>query len=162
MTANHEDQSAPARPAEPIISYERPLTPEEAAGLGLSPGPGFAEGVRAALAKDPDIIVHGAVPPQMTQEERDQAAVRSSIIRHHARRFVLFFAVFAVFSIANLVLTFSGVHGVWSFAASVGILFSTSAFLYHEVKGVRAGGRIGDAVDVVRSLFGRKAKSANG
>lgn len=161
MTANHEDDT-PARPAEPIVSYERPLTPKEAADLGLSPGPSFAEGVKAAMAEAPDIIVLGALPPHITQENRDRGAARPYIIRHHARRFVLFFAVFVVISIVNLVLMFSGVHGPLSFAALVGIAVSTPAFLYHEVKGVRAGGRIGDAVEVVRSVFGRKAKSSNG
>lgn len=155
MNADHEDHSQ-ARPAEPIVTYERPLTPKEAADLGMAPGPGFADGVREALAKAPVVIVSG---PLYAAAADDEDADIAYPIRHHARRFVMFFAFFVVVSIVNIMTMILGIHGLPSFAAVVGIVFSVPAFLYHEVKLFRAGGRIGDAFDVVRGLLGRKEKS---
>jgi hypothetical protein len=161
MTANHENHDQ-ALPAEPIVTYERPLTPKEAAGLGLSPGPSFAEGVKAAMSKEPDIIIYGAVPPQITQEERDRAAARPYIIRHHTRRFALYFAIFAVVLAANIVMMILGVHGLPAFTALVGIIMTVPAFLYHEVKAVRAGGTLEDLFSIVSGVFHKKARSSNG
>jgi hypothetical protein len=97
----------------------------------------------------------GSVP---AQGEHDGEAVRLSAIRRHAQRFVLFFALFVVFSAANIVAFIPGVPGIVHLVAFVGIVASTPLYLYHEVRWVKAGGRISDVV----SLFTRKPGPSNG
>lgn len=93
-------------------------------------------------------------PPDtsLPHEEPGADAKRLGIIRHHARRFVLFFAVFLAFSVANVVAFLPGVPGIVHLVAFVGIVASTPLYLYHEVRAVRAGGTISD----IAGTFSRK------
>lgn len=74
-------------------------------------------------------------------------------IRHHGRRFVLFFALFLAFSAANVVAFLPGVSGIVHLVSFVGIVTSTPLYLYHEVKALRAGASIHD----IAGVFTRKA-----
>jgi hypothetical protein len=85
----------------------------------------------------------GAVP---APGEPGGEAARPGAIRHHARRFALFFALFVAFSAANLVSFLPGVPGIVHLVAFVGIVASIPLYLYHEVRWVKAGGRISDVV----------------
>lgn len=53
--------TAIASKAEPLVTYERPLTDEEVTELGMERGPSFADQVMAAMAKDPDIVYTGSM-----------------------------------------------------------------------------------------------------
>ena len=159
MTSNREAQNTAAGRPEPITTHERPLTPGEAAELGMAPGPGFADGVREALAKAPVVIVSGSLHAAAADDEDADIAYP---VRHHARRFVRFFAAFLAFSAFNLALMFLGVHGALPVAAFVGIVSTGPAFFYHEVKGLRAAGCVDVFLAAVRGVLGRKARPSNG
>lgn len=150
MSSNQEDATTPETDGETFDEYSARMKTEFS-----------AERVYAATRNLPAASTYTrqshAGAPMTTQAETSAAGEPTGdaarlAIRHHGRRFVLFFALFLVFSAANVVAFLPGVPGIVHLVAFVGIVTSTPLYLYHEVRAVKAGGRLSDVI----SAFTRK------